>query len=248
MTPRRRQPLSPLLAALAGVLAGGVLTACGSGSTATTTTTAASSAAPPAATAPAASAPAGTAAQPAATTRSTATTHASPSSSPSTPAPAARGAGGGAASFRVQGGDNSIPEYGQEASASERARAETTLAAYLRARARGDWQAACAELAAATRAQLEQLGRAAAKAKGVTEGCGPILQTLSGASAATRANALVSGVAALRVKGTTAFALFHGPRGSKYMVTMRQEGGAWKVSELAPIPYPLGTTPPAPGQ
>jgi hypothetical protein len=235
---RGSRPL--FVAVLAGGLAACGLVACGGVSPVSTTTVTAGAAAT--ATAPVTSVPASTAAKPAATAPR------SHDTSTSTSTTTAGGSGGGAASFHVQGGDNSIPEYGQEASASERARAETALAAYLRARARGEWPVVCSKLASATRAQLEQLGRAAAKARGTAMGCGQILKALSGTSAAARADMLVSGVAALRVKGTTAFALFHGSRGSKWVITMREEGGAWKVSELAPIPYPFGTTPPALGR
>jgi hypothetical protein len=212
------------------------LSACGSGG-ATTTTTDTVSAAPPATTAPTASAttttssPAGTAA-----TRAAEASNASPSSGSSS-------SGGGAASFRTAHGDNSIPDYGQEAAPSERARATAALAAYLRARAGGEWSTACSYLVATTRKQLEQLARSAKRGGG---DCGKILAGFSAGPAAARADPLVAGIAALRVKGSSAFVLFHGPHDSKYVMPMRDEGGAWKVSQPVPLPYPLGSSGAAP--
>ncbi len=217
-----------LALALAPVAVG--LSACGSGGAASTTTIVAAT--PPASTgsAPATtatSAPAGTATTPAAEASPAAPSSGSGSSSK-----------GGAASFRVAHGDNSIPDYGQEAHVSERVRATAALAAYLRARAGGEWAKACSLLAAPTRTQLERLGQSAKRGGG----CGKILAGLSSAPAATRADPLVGGIAALRVKGSSAFVLFHGPHGSKYLMPMRDEDGAWTVGQLAPLPYPLGSS------
>jgi hypothetical protein len=230
---------------LVAVLAAVGLTACGSGGS-NTSTPAGSTASTPTATSPAATATTPTATTPT-TTASTATAtpkpaEATPRSSTTSTSPAAGGgSGGGAAGFRAHSGDNSIPDYGAEAPSSERARATAALAAFLRARAAGDWGMACTYLAAATRTQLERfLGSVKAKAK--TGGCARVLGELSKGSAAhTETLTLTNGVAALRIKGTSAFALFHGPKGSKYVMPMRSEGGVWKVSQLAPLPYPLGS-------
>jgi hypothetical protein len=92
--------------------------------------------------------------------------------------------------------------------------------------------------AAPTRRQLETLAKSS---KGRIRGCGPVLAALSSGPAAARADLLTGGVAALRVKGKAAFALFHGPNNSKYVLPMVSVGGAWKMSQLAPIAYPLGT-------
>jgi hypothetical protein len=150
---------------------------------------------------------------------------------------AAGGSGGGAASFRAPHTDNSIPNFGSEAPASEQQRATAVLAGYLRARAGGEFSRACSYLALATRGELERL---AGGANGQSKGCGAILAALSRGPAASRADPLAGGVAALRVRAKSAFALFHGPGNSKYVMPMVSEGGAWKVSQLAPLAYPLG--------
>jgi hypothetical protein len=236
--------VAPLLAA---ALAAVGLAACGGGGSSTSTSAAG------VATTPTAAAPATTGAT--TPTTSTATTPASTATATTptattkpaetTPRPSTTstspsgGSGGGAASFRAPSGDNSIPDYGSEAPASERERAATALAAFLRARANGEWSTACTYLSAATRTQFERLlGSVKAKASG----CARVLAELSKGSAAhAETLTLTAGVAALRIKGTSAFALFHGPKGSKYVMPMRNEGGAWKMSQLAPLPYPLGS-------
>ncbi len=163
-----------------------------------------------------------------------------PAGSPATPPHSA----GHAAPFLVPRGDNSIPTFGSESTDSDRRRAEATLRAYLQARARGDWQAACAGLAATTREGIERLGGASKK------GCAALYAALSSRiPAAQRANPLTGSLVSLRVKHTSGFALFYGPKGKaeKYVMPMAREGGAWKVTQLAPIPYPLGApTPIAP--
>ncbi len=232
---------------LAAALAAVGLAACGGGGSGTSTS-AASAVSTPAATSSAttpttttpvttstATTPTATATTPTATTKpaETAPRPSTTSTSPSS------GSGGGAASFRAPSGDNSIPDYGSEASPSEREHAATALAAFLRTRANGEWAAACTYLAAATRTQFERLlGGAKAKAGG----CARVLAELSKSTAAhAETLTLTAGVAALRVKGTSAFALFYGPKHSKYVMPMHNEAGAWKMSQLAPLPYPLGS-------
>ena len=234
--------LAPLLAA---ALAAVGLAACGGGGS-NASTPAAGVATTPTAAAPATTA-ATTPSTSAATTPARAPRHATATTKPAETAPRpsttstspSSGSGGGTAGFRAPSGDNSIPDYGSEAPPSERERAASALAAFLRARANGEWATACTYLAAATRTQFERLlGGAKAKAGG----CARILAELSKGSAAhAETLTLTAGVVALRIKGTSAFALFHGPKGSKYVMPMRNEGGAWKMSQFAPLPYPLGS-------
>jgi hypothetical protein len=141
----------------------------------------------------------------------------------------------GAAAFLQARGDNSIPEYGSEAPAAERAAGEAALGAYLSARAGGDWAGACKLLAAGVRKQLGTLSGAAG------ESCATAYATLSaGAPAAERADPLVGSLAALRVEAETAFALFYGPNSQQYMMPMQRDAGGWKVTQIAAIPYPPG--------
>jgi hypothetical protein len=144
----------------------------------------------------------------------------------------------GSASFRAPTADNSIPNFGAEAPTSQRSRAAAVLAGFLAARARGDWPMACTYLSSSTRAGVQRFSGAAKR----KASCGALLAALSGSSpAATRADTFVHGLASLRIKGTSGFALFYGPHNQKYVIPMVNEGGAWKVGQLAPIAYPLGS-------
>ncbi len=221
-TASRRVPLA-LLAVLSTV----GLAACGEGSGSTASTATTSAASTPATTsAPAASTPTATA--PAPTTPTTTNSKPAP-----TPAPSSA-SGGGAASFRAPHADNSVPNFGAEAPNSDRARASAALSAFLRARAAGDWSTVCSYLARPTRKQLERLA-------GASKDCGTVLAGLSKGGESS-AETLTGGVVALRIKGDSAFALYHGSHNSKYVMPMVNEGGAWKMSQLAPLAYPLGTS------
>ena len=58
----------------------------------------------------------------------------------------------------------------------------------------------------------------------------------------SRAEAALRGpILTLRIKGQSGFALFYGLHRQKYVMPMAREGGAWKVTQLAPIAYPLGS-------
>lgn len=221
-----------LLPTLAAVWLTSGLLACGGGGSSTTTVTSNAAVAAPTTTTTTSSTPAATAPKP---TTSTQSAPARPATKTSTTHVSAA-----ASKFLVKGGDNSIPEYGQEAATSERARAQAVLTTFLRARAHGEWSRVCTELTAPTRLQLERLLKAAKGKVGAIHGCGGILAALSGAAAA-RTTPQLTGVASLRVKGDVAFVLFYGPHATKYVMPMRNEGGAWKVSQLTPLPYPLGT-------
>lgn len=210
------------------------LAACGGGSSSTTSSTAATTATGPATT---------TAPKPAAHAPAAKNSHSQGPSHPSGYS-RARAKAGAAAGFVVRQGDNSIPTYGSEASSSEQAAATASLGAYLNARAGGDWGGACAHMAAPVQKQLEALaGAPGAKA----EGCAGVYAKLSArVPAAERANPLSAGLAAFRVEGDKAFALFYGPHNQKYLMPMVSEGGAWKVNQIAPVAYPLGAPTHAP--
>lgn len=142
---------------------------------------------------------------------------------------------GKAAPFLVTEGDNSIPTYGSEASAAQLASAEATLSRYLAARAAGEWGPACVQMSTQVQKQLtllagEKAGHCAAAYAKLAEQ----------APASAHVDPLVHGLAALRVESPHAFALFYGPGSQQYMVPMEQEGGDWKVSQLEPVPWPIG--------
>ena len=145
---------------------------------------------------------------------------------------------GRAAPFLTSQGDNSIPTYGGEGSGSQEAEAAGALAAYLKARAAGEWGRACSLMGATVRRQLAVLSRAGGGGGG---GCAKISATLSKRLRASElANPMVGGITALRVKGEKAFALFYGPHRQQFLMPMVSEGGSWKVNQSIPIAYPIG--------
>jgi hypothetical protein len=138
----------------------------------------------------------------------------------------------GSGSFVVPHGDNSIQTYGAEASAGERRAAETAAATFLEARAEGNWAKACTVVAAIT---LKQVEIAAAKTEVDTGDCARLLKLLLGpVPALARADTMTDGLGSFRVDGGRGFALYHGPRGVDYVITMIKEGGDWKLVALAP--------------
>jgi hypothetical protein len=149
----------------------------------------------------------------------------------------------GAAAFLVPQGDNSIPNYGSEASRSELVAATDSLGAYLDARAGADWPRACSFLGAQVQ---KQLGLLAGEPGSGSGGCVAAYAKLaSRIETSDRRSPLVGGLAAFRVEGDKAFALFYGPHEQQYMMPMVSEGGAWKANQLEPIPWPIGAPGPA---
>lgn len=143
---------------------------------------------------------------------------------------------GRAAPFLVSEGDNSIPTYGSEASASVRGEAEAVLAGYLRAREAEDWSAACAAMSTQVAKQLALLSGQSGKTD-----CAKAYAALAEhRSAAERANPMVGGLVALRVESPHAFALFYGSGKQQYMMPLEEEGGGWKVTQIAAVPWPIG--------
>jgi hypothetical protein len=139
---------------------------------------------------------------------------------------------------RTKGGDNSIQDFGAEASAAERAAAGRVLTAYLRAYASGDAQAACSLLASSATDALERtFAQAGSKAP---KGCAAILQAMTGRvpQAARRQLTLVR-ILSLRVQGDRAFAIYDAADGKAYAIPMARESGSWRVAGLAGSPLIL---------
>ena len=143
----------------------------------------------------------------------------------------------GSAPFREPGGDNSIQDYGEEASESERDAAEKALAAFMAARAKQDWVTTCDYLGEEAVKPLEELGKSNAQLKG--KDCAQLLEAVTErAPAASFVNTLRGPVASLRVERDRAFALYHGPQQINYFMVMIKEGDEWKVGSLSPSEFP----------
>jgi hypothetical protein len=144
--------------------------------------------------------------------------------------------GGGAAQFGPDAA-NPFPEFGTEASDSEREQAAAALHGFLDARAAHRWKDACFYASVTMVATLEQLARASQKQRGLT-GCPEILAALSaGVPQSALAEAAEVDVGSLRAQGNTGYVLYHGAQGRDYAMQMAREGRTWKVS--APEAQPI---------
>jgi hypothetical protein len=144
--------------------------------------------------------------------------------------------GGGSGQYRVQGGDNSVQEFGEEAGASEFEAAAAALHDFLDARAEGNWAAACEYMARST---VESFERLAAQATQIEDkSCGGILEKLTNPAAkqALKVEAEKADVGSLRTEGDRSFVIYTGAEGTILAIPMAREGGTWKVASLTSTP------------
>jgi hypothetical protein len=138
--------------------------------------------------------------------------------------------GGGSEQFKVEGGDNSVQEFGAEAAPSEFDAAAVALHNFLDARAEGNWVATCGYMAKSTTESIEKL------AKG--SGCAGVLEKLINPAAgpAMKAEAEKADVGSLRTEGERAFLIYTGTEGTILAMPMANEDGEWKVAALSGSP------------
>jgi len=135
----------------------------------------------------------------------------------------------------LEGGKEPVATFGKEASESERAEASAVLDENLTARQEGDIAGQCGTLG---KRGLESVSATSAKepSKCVAE-LKKIAEPLSSTENA-RKDTLAGEIAALRVDGKKAYALYHGNDGNDYAMPMEQEGGRWKVGGILTIELP----------
>lgn len=134
-----------------------------------------------------------------------------------------------------------VATFGKEADETERQGASSVLSENLAARQEGDFSVQCATLA---RVALETLLGPEA-GTGAQARCKAALEKFAeplAQSEAARADTLGGEIAALRVKGNRAFALYHGTDGNDYAIPMDSERGTWKVGAIVTLELPK--TPP----
>lgn len=151
----------------------------------------------------------------------------------SVPVAPLRVSGGGSGQFRVKEGDNSIQDFGDEASESELEEAAKALHDFYVARAREEWSRACANLSQTVERQLEQLIE---QAKQGGTSCPAALAAITpalGPKVARETTAVDAG--SLRREGDRGFLLYRDGEGAVYAINMADEDG-WKVGALAGIP------------
>lgn len=143
-----------------------------------------------------------------------------------------------------------IPEFGEEAAASQRGAAQAALTAYLTAVAAGEWATACKYLLPYYVTTLEASSRAAT---GAPRDCSETLVRIYDEAAKQPGSQYSDGgnpqVTSFRVESypdaraerfgveQAGFALLHGSDGEDYWVGMTRENGQWKLT--VPTPRPL---------
>jgi hypothetical protein len=137
----------------------------------------------------------------------------------------------GASAEFLNKGDRSIVEFGKEASEEDREAAGAVLTRNLRARQAANFAAQCATLTLKLMKQIPEAG----KLGGPRKACPGVLRKVAmplSATAEIRKDTLSGPIAALRVKGNLAQALYHGNDGKDYAIALEKEDGTWKVGAL----------------
>ena len=144
--------------------------------------------------------------------------------------------GGGSKQFEVKGGDNSVQEFGGEASASELDKAATALHNFLDARAEGNWAATCTYMSKSVVESFEKLAAQSKQLGGAS--CAAILEKLTNPAArqSMKAEAEKANVRSLRTEGEQAFVIYTAIGSAILAMPMANEDGDWKVASLAGTP------------
>jgi len=126
----------------------------------------------------------------------------------------------------------SIATFGSDASAGDRAAILAALHRYVSAIAAGDWGAACGQLSAPIKHQLELL---LAHAKGVHgRGCAAALGALFAHTPGSLRRQLTPlNVIAVRINSNRAFVLYRSTQLPHAVISMLREAGRWKAGVLA---------------
>jgi hypothetical protein len=132
-------------------------------------------------------------------------------------------------------GPEPIATFGKESGAAEREEASAVLARNLTAREKADFGTQCETLG--KRGLEAILGSGKTERVKCVKELKKLAEPLSG-SKEIRKDTLTGEIAALRVKGTQAYALYHGNDGKDYAMPMETEGGGWKVGAIITTELP----------
>ncbi|MBS1894733.1 MAG: hypothetical protein JST59_25815 [Actinobacteria bacterium] len=133
-------------------------------------------------------------------------------------------------------GPEPVATFGKESGSAEREEASAVLADNLTAREKADFAKQCETLGKRGIEAILGKGKANERSK-----CEKELKTLAEPLAGTkeiRADTLSGEIAALRIKGKQAYALYHGNDGNDYAMPMEEEGGSWKVGGIITTELP----------
>jgi hypothetical protein len=127
-------------------------------------------------------------------------------------------------------GKEPIATFGKESGDTEREEASAVLEKNLAAREKGNFATQCQTLGKRGLEAFLGKGEGTKRSK-----CQPELKKLAEPLAETkkiRTDTLAGEIAALRIKGSKAYALYHGTDGKDYAWPMEKESGAWKVGAI----------------
>ncbi len=139
--------------------------------------------------------------------------------------------GGGSGQFRTKGGDNSIQEFGEEDESGLQEVAEIVHSFYV-ARAEERWSAACSYLAKPNVEQLVKLVSQSPELKDA--GCSEALKAFTRPlPPALEREVTTIDAGSLRREGEQGFLIYFGPERVVYSMPLREEDGTWKVAALS---------------
>lgn len=139
--------------------------------------------------------------------------------------------GASAAFLKPHSQTNKYVNYGEESSAAERKAASPVLSSNLKSREEADFAVQCSTL---SRKMIDTLLKTEAGSKSCPDALKALAEPLVGTKS-VRTDKLKGPIGALRVKGDSAYALFHGTDHADYAMLMANESGTWKVAEIKTI-------------
>ncbi len=132
----------------------------------------------------------------------------------------------------TKGGDNSIQEYGTEATSAERVEVSSIVQDYLSTQAAGSWGTACSYLWSPVRERMQSLGESAGSGQGCAEAMAGALSKMSQAELQKRAEI---NVLSMRTQGERAFVIYRDGSGEPFNLPLIHQDGEWKITTLAGI-------------
>ncbi len=132
-----------------------------------------------------------------------------------------------------------MQEFGREGQVDEREQALATLKTFLKARAAGEWERACAATSRQFKRQIA-VSAAALPKKERPKGCPATLQFVFKLipQADLRASAEVRELLSFRVSGRYAYIIFRGAEDRADYIAMRNDDGVWRINTANPETFP----------
>jgi hypothetical protein len=126
--------------------------------------------------------------------------------------------------------DSPLLEFGEEGSASESKQANETVSAFLAARAKGEWRAACAQL---SKALVEKLEKLATNSTGLSDtSCASFLETFVRLTPAQKSETSTED-GSLRQQGARGDLVYFGAKEAVNAMPLEAEGDGWRVAAIA---------------